>query len=77
MVVIYNGKDSQHLFGDAGLLPVQCDAINGNLGTDTWKQRCSFPVYVIAISATVGALRAHEPGRRQFPHQSMLSCIIL
>ena len=40
-----------------GLL-VQCDAINGNVTHDTWRLRCSFPVYLIAMSATAGA--AHQ-----------------
>ncbi|KAK9825402.1 hypothetical protein WJX81_001005 [Elliptochloris bilobata] len=31
-----------------------CDAVNGKLGADIWKQRCSFPIYIIAMSATVG-----------------------
>jgi hypothetical protein len=38
---------------DVELLP-QCDAINGHIGTVTWKVRCSFPVYLIAMSATAG-----------------------
>lgn len=35
----------------------QCDAINGDLAPQIWKQRCSFPVYIIAMSATAGATR--------------------
>ena len=35
---------------------VQCDAVNGNVTHDTWRLRCSFPVYLIAMSATAGAL---------------------
>lgn len=35
-------------------LVAQCDAVNGNLGSETWKERCSFPVYTIAMSATAG-----------------------
>ncbi len=34
----------------------QCDAINGNAGTQIWKLRCSFPIYIIAMSATAGAM---------------------
>ncbi|EIE26974.1 hypothetical protein COCSUDRAFT_12091 [Coccomyxa subellipsoidea C-169] len=36
--------------------PTQCDAINGNAGTQIWKLRCSFPIYIIAMSATAGWL---------------------
>jgi len=39
-------------------LIVQCDAINGSVTHDTWRLRCSFPVYLIAMSATAGA--AHQ-----------------
>lgn len=39
-------------------LLVQCDAINGDVTHDTWRLRCSFPVYLIAMSATAGA--AHQ-----------------
>ena len=35
---------------------MQCDAINGDVTHDTWRLRCSFPVYLIAMSATAGAL---------------------
>ena len=33
---------------------VQCDAVNGNVTVTTWKVRCSFPVYLIAMAATAG-----------------------
>ncbi|BDA43033.1 LIMR family protein At3g08930 [Coccomyxa sp. Obi] len=33
-----------------------CDAINGDLTPQIWKLRCSFPVYIIAMSATAGWL---------------------
>lgn len=35
---------------------VQCDAINGDVTHDTWRLRCSFPVYLIAMSATAGVI---------------------
>ncbi|KAK9823563.1 hypothetical protein WJX72_003814 [[Myrmecia] bisecta] len=31
-----------------------CDAINGNVVIENWKQRVTFPVYVIAMSTTAG-----------------------
>ena len=37
---------------------MQCDAINGDVTHDTWRLRCSFPVYLIAMSATAGALNS-------------------
>lgn len=36
-------------------MPAQCDAVNGNVTVTTWKVRCSFPVYLIAMAATAGA----------------------
>ena len=52
-------------------LPVQCDAINGNITVTTWKVRCSFPVYLIAMAATAGAPPAcwqHNLGGRPLLH---------
>jgi hypothetical protein len=39
----------------ASAVRMQCDAVNGNVASETWKVRCSFPVYLIAMAATAGA----------------------
>ena len=38
---------------------LQCDAINGSIPVTTWSQRVSFVIYVIAITATIGAACFH------------------
>lgn len=39
---------------DKGLHCAQCDGISGGIATQQWKIRCSFPVYVVALSAYAG-----------------------
>ena len=38
----------------------QCDAINGDLPTYTWKIRLSFLVYIIAVETTIGEPVMHQ-----------------
>ena len=43
---------------DPGAPAAQCDGISGGIATQQWKVRTSFPVYVVALSAYIGA---HAP----------------
>lgn len=54
---------------------LQCDAISGNLRAQEWKLRTSFPVYVIALSASVGEA-SRLPSAEAHHHQVKLCCCL-